>query len=116
MRITMLASAGAIVLFATFGSLSAADQKFSTLNGVKAVPMSSVELNAIKGMDHHFMLTPPGTGVTVRHDTNQNQDSLSCTDAKVCNPIVPQNFVDLGFTQTVNGVITLGWLLLVTVG
>jgi hypothetical protein len=49
---------------ATIGSVSAADQfttikgvkQFTTLNGVKAVPMSPAELNAVKGMDHHFFV------------------------------------------------------------
>jgi hypothetical protein len=69
MRIAMLASASAIALFATFGSVSAADQitpkKFSTLNGVKAVPMSSGELSAVKGMDHHFTIRTPGNSPNV---------------------------------------------------
>jgi hypothetical protein len=91
MRITMLASASAIVLFATVGSLSAADQKFSTLNGVKAVPMSSLELNAIKGMDHHFFVNG------VQHETNQQQDSLSCTSTNttICPVIIQQNLVPI---------------------
>jgi len=89
MRITALASVAAIALTATIGSLSAADQ-FATLNGVKAVPMSSGELSAVKGMDHHFFVNG------VRHDTDQHQDALSCTDAKVCDPIIEgKNFVDI---------------------
>ena len=54
-RITTLVSASivAIALVATLGSLSAAD-KFATLDGVKAVPMSSSELDAVAGTSIHF--------------------------------------------------------------
>ena len=77
-------SAAAIALTGAVGTASAADQptppkavkQFSTLNGVKAVPMSPAELNAIKGMDHHFTVTPPGTGVEVTHNTDQHQDEI----------------------------------------
>ena len=65
MRIAMLASAGAIAFVCTIGSVSAADQ-FTTLKGVKTIPMSSSELSAIKGMDHHFgVMTPATTPNTV---------------------------------------------------
>jgi hypothetical protein len=64
MRITMLATAAAIALLATVGSVSAdqltTPKQFTTLNGVKAVPMSSAQLSAVKGMDHHFTVTTPG--------------------------------------------------------
>ena len=55
MRFAMLATASAIALAFTIGSVSAADQ-FTTLGGVKAVPMSAAELSAVKGMDHHFFV------------------------------------------------------------
>ena len=79
MRITTLVSASvaAIVLAATMGSVSAADKiakldgvtavsmatgesasaadKFATLKGVKATPMASGELDAVKGLDIHFL-------------------------------------------------------------
>ena len=74
MRITMLAAAGAVMLASTIGSVSAADE-FTTLKGVKAFLMSAGELSAVKGMDHHFNVTPPGTGVLVRHDTDKKQDA-----------------------------------------
>jgi hypothetical protein len=55
MRFAMLASASAIALAFTIGSVSAAGQ-FTTLKGLKAVPMSTAELAAVKGMDHHFFV------------------------------------------------------------
>ena len=80
MRITILASASALALVVTVGYASADDKvttpkQFSTLNGVKAVAMSSSELSTVKGMDHHFFVTPPGTDERVRHDTDQNHDA-----------------------------------------
>ena len=84
MRITMLATASAMAFVFTISSVSAADQ-FATLKGVKAVQMTAVELSSVKGMDHHFFVTPPGKGVAVRHDTDQQQDSLA----------VPKNFVEI---------------------
>jgi hypothetical protein len=56
----MLAIAGTIAFAFTIGSVSAADQ-FTTLRGVKAVQMSSGELSAVKGMDHHFGIETPHT-------------------------------------------------------
>ena len=60
MRLTMLATAAAIALICTVGSVSAdqitTPKQFNTLNGVKAVPMSSDELSVVKGMDHHFTI------------------------------------------------------------
>ena len=53
MRITTLVSATAIALAATIGAVSAADQ-FATLDGVTANPMSSGDLDAVKGMHRHF--------------------------------------------------------------
>jgi hypothetical protein len=55
MRFAMLASASVMAFAFAIGSVSAADQ-FATLKGVKAVPMSAVELSAVKGMDHHFFI------------------------------------------------------------
>ena len=94
MRIAMLATASAMAFVFSISSVSAADQ-FTILKGVKAVQMSPGELSAVKGMDHHFNVTPPGTGETVRHDTDQQQDSLTCTDVATCDPIVAQNFVEI---------------------
>jgi hypothetical protein len=84
MRITTLASAAGILLAATIGSVSAADQfttlngvkQFGALNGVKAVPMSPAELNAVKGMDHHFTVTNPSTGEISTYFTDQHQDAI----------------------------------------
>lgn len=73
MRIAMLAAASAIAFVFAIGSGSAAD-RFTTLKNVKAVQMTSTELKAVKGADHHFFVTPPGTGEPVRHDTDLNQD------------------------------------------
>jgi hypothetical protein len=60
MRVTMLATTAAIALIATVSSVSAdqltTPKQLTTLNGVKAVPMSSAELSAVKGMDHHFTI------------------------------------------------------------
>lgn len=53
MRITTLVSAAAIILATTIGSVSAADQ-FTTLGGITAAPMSSSEMNSVKGMHRHF--------------------------------------------------------------
>jgi hypothetical protein len=55
MRITMLATAGAVVFGVAVGSAAAADQ-FATLRGVPAKLMSSGELSAVKGTDHHFFI------------------------------------------------------------
>jgi hypothetical protein len=70
MRITVMVSAVTIVLVSTIGTVSADEftairdvKPLTTLNGVKAVPMSSVELNAVKGMDHHFLVNTPGQGI-----------------------------------------------------
>ena len=94
MRIAMLASAGAIVLAFTIGSVSAADQ-FTTLKGVKAIPMSPGELSAVKGMDHHFTVTNPGTnGLPVEHETVQHQEEIGPgTKGK--------NFVNITFSDGV---------------
>lgn len=89
-RLAMLVSASAIAISFASGSVSAADQ-FTTLKGVKAIQMSAGELSAVKGMDHHFFVNG------VRHDTNQLQDSLSCTstDPAVCPVIIEKNFVSI---------------------
>jgi hypothetical protein len=81
MRFTLLAAAFALA--AASGSASA-DQnvqsktikQFSTLNGVKAIQMSAAELNAVKGMDHHFTVTNPQTGEVTTHNTDQHQDDV----------------------------------------
>ena len=75
MRIAMLATAGAIAFVCMTGSVSAADQ-FSTLKGVKAIPMSAGELSAVKGMDHHFTVTNPKTGEVTEHETDQHQEEI----------------------------------------
>ena len=58
MRITTLVTAilSAVVLALTisFGAVFAADT-FATLNGVKATPMASSELDAVKGLHVHFV-------------------------------------------------------------
>jgi hypothetical protein len=72
MRVTMLATLAAVAFAAAIGSVSAG--QFTTLKGVKAVPMSSTELRAVKGMDHHFTVTNPANDAT-RHDTDQHQDA-----------------------------------------
>jgi hypothetical protein len=99
MRIAMLATASAIAFVFAIGSVSAADQ-FTTLKGVKAVPMSAGEMSAVKGMDHHFfvlvdadhpngiqvmvnnqltwVLEPPGgADGTGRFNTDQHQDAIA---------------------------------------
>jgi len=68
MRIMTLLATAIIVFAANIGSVSAADQ-LATLNGVSAVPMSSAELGAVKGMDNHFFVNG------VRHNTDQFQDA-----------------------------------------
>ena len=88
MRTTILASAAAIALVLTIGSVSAADQsttpkQFNTLNGVKAVPMSSGELSAVKGMDHHFFVNG------VRRDTDQHQNDIEGNPATGAGNFVP---------------------------
>lgn len=73
MRMTTLVSASvvAIAIGASMGSVFAAEEskaaptasptpvaapaQFTTLKGVKAVPMASSELNAVKGMHVHFL-------------------------------------------------------------
>lgn len=52
MRITILIAAAALA--ATIGTASAADE-FATLKGVKATPMASSELDAVKGLHRHFV-------------------------------------------------------------
>ena len=103
MRIAMLASAGAIAFACTIGSVSAADQsttlkgvkQFTALNGVKAVPMSSGELSSVKGMDHHFTVTNPGTdGLPVEHETVQHQEEIGPGGKG-------KNFVDITFSDGV---------------
>jgi len=83
MRITILASVASFALIATIGSVSAADQ-FTTLRGVKAVPMSSAELNAVKGMDHHFFVTTP-------HDT---PNTITATNGGVQISVLDPNASD----------------------
>jgi len=73
-RFAMLASASAVAFVFAIGSVSAAD--FTTLKRVKAVPMSAAELNAVKGMDHHFgVRTPAATPNTVT-GTGTSADGL----------------------------------------
>ena len=98
MRIAMLATAGAIAFAFSIGSVSAADQiatpkQFSTLNGVKAVPMSSSELKAVKGQHVHFFVNSQNDqfGVTGLHlagdiKTENNWKNLGGTDPE---PVAP---------------------------
>jgi len=90
-RIAMLATASAVALAFTIGSVSAADQ-FKTLRGVKAVQMSAGDLSAVKGMDHHFTVTNPRTGDVTTHNTDQHQDAIGVGGKGA-------NFVDLGFVN-----------------
>ena len=55
MRIFTLVASATIVLAMSIGSASAADE-LATLDGVKATPMASSELDAIKGMHVHFKI------------------------------------------------------------
>jgi len=74
----MLASASAMAVFFAIGSVSAADQ-FTTLKGIKAVPMSATELSVVKGMDHHFfILVSPDNpnAITVQNGTINGQPNL----------------------------------------
>ena len=68
MRISIFVSVAAIALSTSIGTVAAADH-FATLNGVEAIPMSRADLDAVKGMDHHFFVNG------VRHDTDQFQDA-----------------------------------------
>jgi hypothetical protein len=98
MRIAMLATASAMAFIFAIGSVSAADQ-FKTLRGVKAIQMTAGELSAVKGMDHHFTVTNPRTGEVTEHNTDQHQDSLSCTSTNpaTCPVIIPANFKMIEF-------------------
>ena len=81
MRAILLAAAFALA--AASGSASAEQttqsntiKQFTTLNGAKAIQMSAAELNAVKGMDHHFTVTNPHTGQVTTHNTDQHQDAI----------------------------------------
>lgn len=97
----VLASVVAIALGASMGSLFAAEEskeaptpsatpvaapaQFATLKGVKAVPMASSELNAVKGTHVHF-LDAGGGKLHLAGDvkTENNWSNLGGTDgAKV---------------------------------
>ena len=95
MRIAMLATASAIAFVFAIGSASAADQ-FTTLRGVKAIQMSATEMSTVKGMDHHFTVTPPGTAVPVEHETDHQQDGLETTPVAAGKP---GNFKMISFPQ-----------------
>jgi hypothetical protein len=91
MRIAMLVTASAVAFVFAIGSVSAADQ-FKTLKGVKAVQMTSAELNAVKGMDHHFLVVNPQTGEATEHEVDQHQEEIGPgTKGK--------NFVSMDFVQ-----------------
>ena len=62
MQIKLLVSAAAIALAATVGSATAAEQ-FTTLDGVIAVAMPSVEQDAVRGSAAHFTVTTFGAGL-----------------------------------------------------
>ncbi len=62
MQIKLLVSVAAIALAATIGSASTAEQ-FTTLEGVTAVAMSSVEQDAVVGGAKHFSVTANGVPV-----------------------------------------------------
>src|SRR5262245_55314077 len=91
MRTAMLATASAIAFAFAIGTVSAAD--FTTLKGVKAVPMSAVELSTVRGMDHHFFVNNPSSDTPVRHNTDQHQDAIGPGGKG-------ENFVDLGFVNS----------------
>ena len=60
MRTTSILTATAIALVATIG-MASAGERFATLDGVTAVPMSSGELGTVVGSRIHFRVSPPGT-------------------------------------------------------
>ena len=109
---TLLASASAIAFIFAIGSVSAADQ-FTTLKGVKAALMSSAELNAVKGMDHHFriqvatavstaagFLSPPAsTSADPLTDNNptppDDVDRFETDHHQDANPDGPVNFITI---------------------
>ncbi|HUP65230.1 MAG TPA: hypothetical protein VM557_08110 [Thermoanaerobaculia bacterium] len=105
MRMTMLVSASvvAIALGASMGSVFAAGEskaapttsaksvaatdQFATLKGVKAVPMASSELDAVKGMHVHF-LDAGGGKIHLAGDvkTKNNWTNIGGTDGL---PVAP---------------------------
>ena len=62
MQIKSIFAGAAIALAATIGSASAAEQ-FTTLEGVTAVAMSSVEQDAVRGSAAHFTVTTSRAGL-----------------------------------------------------
>lgn len=92
MRITTLLSAAAIMLAATIGSVSAADQ-FATLDGISPVAMSSGEMDAVKGLHIHFQVTTSGAGL-INPDTPTAADPLRGTNFRVNNNEVNLNGPD----------------------
>jgi len=92
MRMTTLLATATVVYASNIGLSSAADD-FAVLKGVRAVPMAAAELQAVKGMDHHFTVLLP-SGEAVRHDTDQHQDAIG-VDGK------GKNFVLITFSDGV---------------
>lgn len=69
MRIKLFAAGVAIALAAGLASASAAEQ-FTTLDGVTAVAMSSVEQDAVRGSVAHFTVSTSGAGGVIDPDAN----------------------------------------------
>ena len=67
MQIKLLVSAAAIALVAGLGSASAAEQ-FTAPEGVTAVPMSTVEQDAVRGSAAHFEITTSGAKGKINPD------------------------------------------------
>ncbi len=63
MKIKSIVAGAAIALAATVGSASAGDE-FSTLSGVSAESLSSVEMAAVIGADFSFSVVTPAGVVT----------------------------------------------------
>ena len=81
MRIITLVATALFVLAAT--SVYAADE-LATLNGVKATPMASSELAAVKGLHIHFRVITSGNG-TINPDTPDAADPLRGSNFRVNN-------------------------------
>lgn len=106
MRITTLISAAAIALAATFGAASAADQ-FTTLDGVAANPMSSGELDAVKGLHIHFQIFPNGEALDP--PSNASATPLLCGGPSCIWPLFRVGDVNLdadGNAPGINGIST----------
>ena len=103
MQIKLIVSATAIALVAGLGSAAAAEQ-FTTLEGVTAVPMSTVEQDAVRGSAAHFTVTTSGAGGVIDPDA-------AAAASPVAGPFFRVGFVDgsapgfNGLCVVANGVI-----------